>query len=387
MKKLFLGILVLSLILVGITGCASKTSGITPPRVTSTLLHSYGLDSSGGKNFSESSSPNFAAPSTTYATTTTAAPITQRPPDVQSGLPAERMIIRTANMALVVEDVNAALQKINNLATANGGYVINSNIQEDQNRLYASIYFRVDADKFNDTLQALRLLAVDVRNESTSGQDVTEEYVDLDAQLRNLQASESQLLDLMNKAGSVEEILKVQQQLTSTRGQIEQLQGRMQYLKESAALSSISVSLEQSKLALEFSASATTVKQGDTIQFNPVVSGGFQPYSFEWNFGDSKTSTESNPQHSYQKPGAYTVKLTVKDDKANTIDATREAYITVLDNGWKAGNVAGSAWNGLVAFGRFLLSFIIWIGILSPIWIVILVVLYFTIWRKRKKKS
>ena len=383
MKKLILGILVLALLLAGIAGCGSKSREVTPQTT------SYGLDSSGnGKDFS-SVSPGFPASTTTASMIKpTMTPTTAHAPAVQStNLPAERLVIRTANMVLVVEDVNAALQQITGLATANGGYVINSNLMEDKNRLYASIYFRVDAAMFNDTLQALRNLAVDIRHESTNGQDVTEEYVDLDAQLRNLQASESQLLVLMDKAGSVEEILKVQQQLTSTRGQIEQLEGRMQYLKQSAALSSISVSLEQSKLALEFSASATTIKQGSAIQFNPVVSGGFEPYSFEWNFGDGQTSTEYNPGHKYEKPGVYTIKLTVKDDKGSTIDSTREDYVTVLDNGWKAGSVASSAWNGLVAFGRFLLSFLIWIGVLSPIWIVILIVLYFTIWRKRKKKN
>ena len=383
MKKLILGILVLALLLAGIAGCGSKSREVTPQTT------SYGLDSSGnGKDYS-SVSPGFPASTTTASMIKpTMTPTTAQAPAVQStNLPAERLVIRTANMVLVVEDVNAALQQITGLATANGGYVINSNLMEDKNRLYASIYFRVDAAMFNDTLQALRNLAVDIRHESTNGQDVTEEYVDLDAQLRNLQASESQLLVLMDKAGSVEEILKVQQQLTSTRGQIEQLEGRMQYLKQSAALSSISVSLEQSKLALEFSASATTIKQGSAIQFNPVVSGGFEPYSFEWNFGDGQTSTEYNPGHKYEKPGVYTIKLTVKDDKGSTIDSTREDYVTVLDNGWKAGSVASSAWNGLVAFGRFLLSFLIWIGVLSPIWIVILIVLYFTIWRKRKKKN
>ena len=72
------------------------------------------------------------------------------------------------------------------------------------------------------------------RSESTTGQDVTEQYTDLDSQLRNLEASEAQLLELMKQAGTVEEILKVQQELTNTRGQIEQIKGQMQYLEQSS---------------------------------------------------------------------------------------------------------------------------------------------------------
>jgi hypothetical protein len=190
---------------------------------------------------------------------------------------------------------------------------------------------------------------------------------------------------LMEKAGKVEEILQVQQQLTYTRGQIEQIKGRMQYLQQSTALSSIYVSLEQSKLTVQFTASSTTIKEGSEIRFNPIISGGFEPYSFSWDFGDGKNSTESNPLHAY-KNGTYTVKLTIKDDKGKTAEIERKDYITVL-TGWDAGNVAGSAWNGLVGFGRFLVSVLIWIGILSPIWIAVLVVVYLTWWRRRKKKS
>lgn len=393
MKKLVFGILVIVLLL-GIAGCAAKSeviySDMTAPVMSTaipapeTLKHSYGLDQSSIGNGSEATSPQVKIITPPI---TTAAPTTDTSTGLRAAiLPTERMVIMTASLSLVVEDVSVSLQQTTDLAKANGGYVVNSNIREDQSRLYANINFRVAADKFNDTISALKKIAVDVRSETTTGQDVTDQYIDLDAQLRNLEASESQLLALMNKAGSVEEILKVQVQLSSTRGQIEQIRGRMQYLQQSSSLSSISVSFEQSKLSVEFSATATTIKEGDNIRFTPVISGGFEPYSYEWNFGDGKTSTEGAPIHNYKKAGTFTVKLTLKDDKGNTTDITRENYINVL-TGWAAGNTASSAWNGLVAFGRFLVNFLIWIGILSPIWIVILVVLYLTIWRRRKKKS
>jgi PKD repeat protein len=160
----------------------------------------------------------------------------------------------------------------------------------------------------------------------------------------------------------------------------------MQYLEQSTALSSVYVSLEQSKLTVEFFATATTVKEGEKVQFVPTLSGGFEPYSFEWNFGDGQTSTEGAPIHAYKKDGTYTVSLTIKDDKGGTANAERKDYITVT-SAWDAGSVVGSAWNGLVGFGRFLGSLFIWLGILSPIWIAVLVILYFAWWRHRKKKA
>jgi len=306
--------------------------------------------------------------------------------DGSQSVPADRMVIKSAYLALVVEDVSASMIQITNLAAAYGGFVINSDIQEEQNRFFANISFRVDSARFNEALQALRDLAADVRSESTSGEDVTEEYVDLGAKQRNLEASEAQLLELLKKAGKVDEILQVQQELVKTRGEIEQTKGRMQYLEQSSSLAFINASLEQSKLTVEFSADPRTVKEGQDIQFVPIVGGGFSPYSYEWDFGDGETSTEGAPIHTYRNDGTYTVTLKIKDDKEHTASAERKDYISVL-SGWSAGNTARSALNGLVGFGHVLANFFIWLGYFSPLWIVIGVILYFTWWRKRKKKA
>jgi CheY-like chemotaxis protein len=376
MKKLVLGLLIVVLLL-GTVACGqaekppASGSGVQVPRTTAAPTA-------------------YPIPTTTIKLPTPTAVFS--PPSggyVFNGdvsIPAERMVISSAYLTLVVDDVPASIARISALAASYGGYVVSSNVGEQQNRLYADISFRVDSARFNEALQALRDLATDVRSESTSGEDVTEEYVDLDARLRNLQASEAQLLDLMKQAGTVEEILKVQQELVNTREEIEQIKGRMQYLQESSALAFISVSLEQSKLSVEFTASGRTAKEGQGIQFESIVSGGFSPYTYEWDFGDGGTSTEENPVHAYGDNGVYTVSLNVKDDKEHTADFVREDYVTV-SAGWQAGSTADSAWKGMVAFGHFLANFFIWLGIFSPLWIAILLVLYFTWWRKRQRKT
>ena len=86
------------------------------------------------------------------------------------------------------------------------------------------------------------MLGEEVTTDTVSGQDVTEEYVDLQSRERNLLAAEQSLLDLYNRARDVQDALSIQRELTGVRGQIEQIQGRMQYLKKSSDSSQISLS-------------------------------------------------------------------------------------------------------------------------------------------------
>lgn len=298
----------------------------------------------------------------------------------------DRMIVRTGNMQLVVEDVRASIDKINELAETLKGYVVSSRSWKEGERLIGATTIRVPAEQFYYATSVIRAMAVEVRSESTSSTDVTEEYIDLSAQRRNLEATEAQLLELIKKAEKVEEVLAVQRELSRVQGELEQIKGRMQYLERTSETSLIEVVLEQSKLDVKFSASTTTAKEGERIRFYGEVAGGISPYSFEWDFGDGDTSTEEHPRHAYRSSGTYTVTLTVTDDRGNRDTEERKNYITVLP-AWSAGNIASGAWNGLVTFGRALANIFIWLGIFSPVWIVIGVILYFVWWRRRKKRA
>ena len=319
--------------------------------------------------------------------------IPQSPPEPSSkqstgesdqSLDIERMIVRTGNMELVVVDVADVIERITVLSEGYDGYVVSSNSWREGDRLVGIITIRVDAERFDDSIRALRQLAVDVSSESTTSKDVTEEYVDLSAKLHNLEASEQQLLRLMEQAGKVTEMLEVQRELSKTRGEIDQTKGRIQYLEQTSATSLITILLNQAELDVNFSAGSRTVKEGQNVHFNPRIAGGISPYSYEWDFGDGSTSTDVTPTHSYKSEGSYNVTLKVTDDKGQTSSQERNNYIDVLP-GWSAGNIASGAWNGLITFGHVVANIFIWLGIFSPVWIVIGVIVYFAWWRRRKK--
>lgn len=298
---------------------------------------------------------------------------------------AERMIVRTGNIALVVEDVPATIDQITKMAGGFEGYVVSSNVWKQGKKLVGSISIRIAAKHFDNAMRALRGLAVDVTSESSTSKDVTEEYVDLSAKLQNLEATEAQLLKIMEKAEKVEDILAIQRELTNVRGEIERTKARMQYLERTSSTSLIQVGLEQSGLVVKFTASTTRVKVGERVQFYGEIVGGFAPYGYEWDFGDGSTSTDEVPTHAYKSDGSYTVSLTVTDDRHNTDTEIRSGYIFVLP-GWSAGSIASAAWNGLVVFGRVLTNILIWIGVFIPVWVVIVGIAYWVL-RRRKKKT
>ena len=165
-------------------------------------------------------------------------------------IPEERLIIRTGNLDLVVEDTEAAMATIARMAEENGGWVVNSNVfQYDENAKTGDITIRVPASGFNSAIEALKGLAVEVTSESTTGQDVTEEYVDLSARLENLEATADRVRAFLDETRNVEEALAVNQELSRLEGEIEAMKGRLQYLSQSAAFSTITVRLTPDVLA------------------------------------------------------------------------------------------------------------------------------------------
>ncbi len=159
----------------------------------------------------------------------------------------DRKLVKTGQLTLEVDDIVEAMDDVAEIAGELDGYVVSSSKHERENRVFGHISIRVPAERFDEAFDRLRQLAVDVPYENTESRDVTEEYTDLEAQLRNLEATEAQYLALLKKAETVEDILAVQRELSNVRGQIERTKGRMQYLERTSDMSLIEVSLQETK--------------------------------------------------------------------------------------------------------------------------------------------
>ena len=161
----------------------------------------------------------------------------------------ERMIVRTGDMSLVVDDVVDARDEIVLMTEGFDGFVVSSRISGEGKEEIGRISIRVPDDKFELALSELRKLAVRVKSESTNSQDVTEQYIDLQARLKNAEATENQYLTLLEKAEEVEDILRIYDSLSRVRYEIEHIKGQMQYLERTTSMSLISVNLEPAATA------------------------------------------------------------------------------------------------------------------------------------------
>jgi hypothetical protein len=153
----------------------------------------------------------------------------------------ERLIIRTAELRLRVVDVDAVEASLKGKVGELGGYVLSAQKSGSGDAATLQVSFRVPAERFEEALTAVQAMAKWLDSKSVTGQDVTEEYVDLDAQVRNLETTRARLLTFMEKAFKVEDALSVQRALTDIQGQIERIAGRIKYLRQNAALSTINV--------------------------------------------------------------------------------------------------------------------------------------------------
>jgi hypothetical protein len=164
----------------------------------------------------------------------------------------ERLVIRNANLSIVVLDPGNAMTAITRMAEEMGGFVVSSNLyksttSEGVEIPQADITVRVPAEKLNQALDTIKALVedprVDILSENVSGQDVTKEYTNAQSRLTNMEAAEKQLQNILDSATKTEDVLAVYNQLVQMREQIEVLKGEIKYYEESAALSAINVNL------------------------------------------------------------------------------------------------------------------------------------------------
>ena len=176
----------------------------------------------------------------------------------------QRLVIKNADLSIVVDDPLQKLDSIVAMAEEIGGYVVDSNVW--QNTLnsgakvpHVNITVRVPAERLDESLDRIKTNVIEIVSENVSGQDVTSDYTDLESRLRNLEAAEAQLQMIMDEAVETEDVLQVYNYLVSMREQIEVTKGQMKYYKDAARLSRISVDIIADEEA------------------QPLMIGGWQP--------------------------------------------------------------------------------------------------------------
>jgi hypothetical protein len=160
----------------------------------------------------------------------------------QSDTLANRKLVRNGSLDLLVNDVRQSASKIGSIVTGVGGFVEKSS-QTNSGGHTATITVRVPATHLDQVIVDIKRLAATVDRESVEVRDVTREYIDLDAHLRNAQAEESQYLQILKRAATIKDTLDVTEKLTDVRGRIDQLQGEMKFLTAQIDMSSLEISL------------------------------------------------------------------------------------------------------------------------------------------------
>jgi hypothetical protein len=168
-----------------------------------------------------------------------------------AGAAINRMVIFNAEMDLRVENYEKARNALEQKANSYNGYIVQSSSSRyDDEQQSGTMTFRIPQENFQAFLNDAEGLAVKVNNRQVSGQDVTEEYVDIESRLKSKRAVEARLLEFMKQAQKTEDLLKISSDLASVQEEIEQIAGRKKFLENQTAFSTVTINLEENTVSV-----------------------------------------------------------------------------------------------------------------------------------------
>ncbi len=249
----------------------------------------------------------------------------------------DRIIVRTVRMSLVASDVARAVDQVSLVAQELGGWVVGT---DRSSRHHGFVSVRVPAQRLDDAVLRLRGLAVEVVSESSTSEDVTDEYVDSQSLLKTLRATEASLLQLIQRAATVEEALDVRRELVEVQAEIEVLLGRIKFLEQTSAFSLINVDLRLAPVGMSVDAGEDrTFSAGQVARFRAHFTPpeDMEDFTFTWDFGDGSQPITGTGTAPTTQPGQR-VTATVNHIYGDDLDSP---YIVQLE-------IAGSGTGGLV---------------------------------------
>jgi hypothetical protein len=165
--------------------------------------------------------------------------------------PEYRMVIYHAKIRMEVKEFQKIQQTIEQLVQNQGGYIVQANVYESEDhRLEGTVMTRIPQAKFQTFLGQLEKLAMKVHSRNVTGQDVTEEFVDLESRLKSKQAVEERLYQFLKDAKDTKDLLAISNDLARVQEEIEQIKGRMKYLQNQSALSTVTIHLFENKVVV-----------------------------------------------------------------------------------------------------------------------------------------
>jgi hypothetical protein len=169
--------------------------------------------------------------------------------DLEISNSAAQKVIYKADLSIQVKNFTQTLQKLENRATSYGGYIAQSNVtREGKEQMNGNISIRIPQKNFQKFLDDAEGQATEVIERNITGQDVTEEYVDLESRLKSKRAVEERLVTFMKNATKTEDLLKISTDLASVQEEIEIIIGRMKYLQNQTAFSTVTINLYETKI-------------------------------------------------------------------------------------------------------------------------------------------
>ncbi|MFN2532190.1 MAG: DUF4349 domain-containing protein [Pyrinomonadaceae bacterium] len=163
---------------------------------------------------------------------------------------ADRKIVRNANLSLEVRSPIEAQGNVTSIAESRGGFVVASEAKQRESQapgkrtVDIKLVVRVPSNHFDSALSEIEHLSSEIIQRTVTGQDITEEYIDIDARLKTQKALETQFLEIMKQASKVADALEVQRQIAEVRTDIEKLEGRKRFVENQSSLSTISIDLK-----------------------------------------------------------------------------------------------------------------------------------------------